>query len=204
MLLIVYSYSLLVSLLILFLCAYYSLILSLLDVWVASSLWILGPVFYEIAMCESGCTCVYISVKLHQVWNYWILVSYAPLTVWKNSWSKSFPSDSSVSWTQSGRTQLLSPGSFFPSLDGPSSGVLNTLILPSAQKLHLQWGSSGFSYWPRHAASLKSVVSEMGYLSEDQSRKEACGDIQWVWKLSWAGTILVCFYCLFLSIFCQA
>lgn len=114
MLLIVYSYSLLVSLLILFLCAYYSLILSLLDVWVASSLWILGPVFYEIAMCESGYTCVYISVKLHQVWNYWILVSYAPLTVWKNSWSKSFPSDSSVSWTQSGRTQLPSPGSFFP------------------------------------------------------------------------------------------
>lgn len=82
--------------------------------------------------------------------------------------------------------------------------VLNTLMIPSAKKLHLQWDGSAFSHWPRHAASFKESGQWDGlYLRRPE--QERC-----LWRhlvnleteLDWDNACFpLLFACLFLSIF---
>lgn len=143
---------------------------------VVSSLWIFGPVFCEIAVCESGCTCACISVKLHRGVG---LLSPSGL-----------PSPGSVGELLMAQIlpkwQLCFPGLKVGGPKSPLLGpfslsgwslfwfeVLNTLMLPSAKKLHLQWSSNAFRHWPRHTASFEECSQWDGiYLR--RPKKEGC------------------------------
>lgn len=157
--------SLLFSLLIILLCARYWFLLLLLDVWVVSTLWILGPVFCEIPVCESWCLCAWISklplgMELLSPSGLW------PLAVWESSWwPKSFSSDRSVSlhskWVPVPISWILSP-----SVDGPSSdlGCYTCPCFPSARKLHAPRSSSPLVIGLGVQHRLKNVVAEMGHV----------------------------------------